>query len=668
MVDYKLLANTIRILSIDCIEKAQSGHPGMPMGMAEIGVVLWKNHLKHNPKNPAWFNRDRFVLSNGHGSMLAYCLLHLTGYALSIEDLKVFRQLDSKTPGHPEFTHTIGIETTTGPLGQGLANAVGMALSEKILASQFNREDFNIVDHYTYVFVGDGCLMEGISHEVCSLAGTLKLGKLIVFYDNNGISIDGEIENWFDENVSKRFDAYDWQVIQVNDGHNINLLDSAIVAAQADITRPTLIICNTIIGHGSPNKFGTAKIHGAPLGELEVSLVRNNLDWHYPPFIIPQQVYTQFACTESGLQLENVWNNLFAKYTEQYPKLASEFTRRMMHKIPFDWQTIITNGIADALNQAQDMSTRVASQKALQYYAKFLPELFGGSADLSESTLTHWNNAQTLTHKNNFTGNYLSYGVREFGMSAILNGIYLHGGLRPFGSTFLMFSEYARNAIRMASLMQIAPIFVYTHDSIGLGEDGPTHQPIEQLATLRLIPNMHVWRPCDSVETMCAWAAALSQKNTPSCLVFSRQTLKYIKRDHNTVNNIFRGGYILKHNNLKPIITIIATGSEVELALQVYEQFIGDNHKVALVSMPSTSIFDQQELSYKEYVIKPDTYKVVIEAGRSDIWHKYLNGHGLIIGIDTFGKSAPTKDLFRNFGFTVDSIVQKVYSKLNYNT
>jgi transketolase len=660
VLNYPLLANTIRMLSADSVEKAKSGHPGMPMGMAEIGVVLWRDYLKHNPLNPNWANRDRFVLSNGHGSMLIYSLLHLTGYNVTIEDLQTFRQFGSKTPGHPEYGYTDGVETTTGPLGQGLANAAGMALAEKILAKEFNRDNFNIVDHYTYVFIGDGCLMEGISHEVCSFAGTFKLGKLIVLYDDNGISIDGEVDEWFSENVAMRFNAYNWQVIGAIDGHNVEEISEAIKTAKQDHDRPTLIICKTKIGKGSPNKVGKEESHGSPLGDNELELVRKELGWAYPPFVIPSEVYEQFDCKIAGTELEQQWNQLFTEYTTKYPNLASEFIRRTAYKLPDNFASLISDGAKIANQKQETIATRKASQNTIEYYAKFLPELVGGSADLTGSNLTKWSFATTSLAKNNYTGNYISYGVREFGMTAIINGMYLHGGIRPFAGTFLMFSEYARNAVRMASLMKIAPIFVYTHDSIGLGEDGPTHQPVEQIATLRLIPNMQVWRPCDTVETMIAWGHALQQTTTPSCLIFSRQNLKFIERDDTTICNINKGGYILRSNHKNPNIVIIATGSEVELALEVYNSLAKSGSTIQLVSMPSTSIFDTQDQAYRESVIPYNSRKNAIEAGVSDSWYKYVGLDGIIIGINQFGESAKASDLFEHFGFTVDKILTKI--------
>jgi transketolase len=660
MTNYNLLANAIRMLSADGVEKATCGHPGMPMGMAEIGVSLWHDHLRHNPNNPNWVNRDRFVLSNGHGSMLLYSLLHLTGYNLSIDDLKNFRQMGSKTPGHPEYGYTDGVETTTGPLGQGLANAVGMAMAEKILAEEFNRDGLNIVNHHTYVFMGDGCLMEGISHEVCSLAGTFKLGKLIAIYDDNGISIDGEVHDWFSENVAKRFEAYNWQVIDNIDGHDIEAINNAINQAKLNTDKPSIIICKTQIGKGSPNKVGKEESHGAALGKAEIELVRQELNWNYPPFVVPDEVYKDFDCKNKGQQIEHEWNELFKRYTIAYPELAKEFNRRHLRELPANWNEIVANAIKLATDKAETIATRKASQNAIEYFAKYLPELVGGSADLTGSNLTRWSFAKTVSDKNNFTGNYISYGVREFGMSAMLNGMYLHNGIKPFGGTFLMFSEYARNALRMASLMKIAPIFVYTHDSVGLGEDGPTHQPVEQTASLRLIPNMHVWRPSDTVETMVAWGYALSQTKTPSCLIFSRQNLQYIAKDSATTSNIEKGGYILKSNSETPDIMIVASGSEVELAYKVYNKLAEENKQVQLVSMPSTSVFDTQTAEYKQHVLSKAKYKIAIEAGVADTWYKYIGNTGLIISIDTFGESAPAKELFSHFGFTEDKILGKI--------
>ncbi|MCX8515340.1 MAG: transketolase [Pseudomonadota bacterium] len=666
MINFSLLATAIRVLSMDAVEKAKSGHPGMPMGMADIGTVLWKNHLQHNPLNPNWANRDRFILSNGHGSMLLYSLLHLSGYALSLKEIENFRQLNSKTPGHPEYQHTVGVETSTGPLGQGIANAVGMALAEKLLATTFNKPNLNIINHYTYVFLGDGCLMEGISHEACSLAGTLKLNKLILIYDDNGISIDGHVIEWFNEDVIQRFKAYHWNVIANIDGHNIEAIDNAIIQAkQSD--KPSLIICKTIIGKGSPNKSGKEDAHGAPLGKDEIELVRKELNWPFLPFEIPQEVYQQFDAKEQGKQIENEWNILFNKYSATYPELAKEFLRRINHQLPSNWNEIVANGIKKTTQAQETIATRKASQNAIEYFAQFLPELFGGSADLTGSNLTRWSNALSLNHENNFNGNYLSYGVREFAMTAMLNGIYLHGGFKPFGGTFLMFSEYARNAIRMASLMRIAPIFVYSHDSIGVGEDGPTHQPIEQIATLRLIPNINLWRPADTTESMVAWADSLKQNHRPSCLVLSRQNLKYIERNEEQINNIAKGGYILRCNSAQPEILIMATGSELELALNAYDYLSAQHKLVQLVSMPSLEVFAQQDQDYKNKVLGGEQckYKIAIEAGVNAPWYQYVGANGLILGINSFGVSAKSADVFDYFGLTTTKVINKIKDYIN---
>lgn len=660
MADNKLLANAIRMLAAEGVEKAKSGHPGAPMGMAELGVALWREEMRHNPINPTWFNRDRFVLSNGHASMFQYALLHLTGYNLSIEELKNFRQLHSKTPGHPEYGYAPGIETTTGPLGQGIANAVGMALAEKLLAEEFNRDGYDIVDHHTYAIVGDGCLMEGISHEVCSLAGTLGLGKLIVFYDDNNISIDGEVHDWYSENVAKRFDAYNWHVVEAIDGHDVDAIRNAIHQAKSIHNRPSLIICKTTIGKGSPNKAGKEESHGAPLGASEIELVKKELGWTYAPFEIPSEVYAGFDCKSKGMNAENSWNQLFTEYQSRHPQLAAEFVRRMEHKLPEDWSGIVKVAIKAANDKQETIASRKASQNAIEFYAEHLPEFFGGSADLTGSNLTRWSKATTLTEANRYSGNYISYGVREFGMAAIMNGIFLHGGYRVFGGTFLMFSEYARNALRMASLMKIAPIFVFTHDSIGLGEDGPTHQPVEQIATLRMIPNMIVWRPCDTVETMVAWADAIGRNKSPSSLIFSRQNLKFIERSQAQIDNIARGGYILVDGGKNPDYAIIATGSEVELALNVATKLTSDGLKVRVISMPSTSVFDLQDESYRDEVLGGAKKMIAIEAGVSDSWYKYVGKDGVIIGIDTFGESAPAAKLFDHFGFSVDKIIARL--------
>ncbi len=669
-INYQKLANVIRILTIDAIDNAKSGHPGMPLGMADISSVLWLKFLSYNPCNPKWINRDRFIISNGHGSMLLYALLHLTGYNLTINDIKSFRQLHSKTPGHPEYGHTDGVETTTGPLGQGLANAVGMALAEKLLAYEFNQKDYQIINHYTYVFVGDGCLMEGISHEVCSLAGTLQLNKLIVIYDANHISIDGNINNWYTENVKARFEAYNWYVIDNIDGHDINAINHAFSCAkeQSQInSKPILIIFKTIIGYGSPNKANTEGIHGSPVGNLENNLIRKQLNWQHGAFIIPDDIYHEFNQQQRGQELESSWQDLFNQYQIHNPELAKELIRRINHQAITNWQQIIQDGINGIKYDAASIATRKSSQLAINYYAQYLPEILGGSADLTHSNLTKWNNAKQLSINNNFIGNYISYGVREFGMVAISNGVYLYGGFRTFVGTFLMFSEYAKNAMRMASLMQIAPIFIYTHDSIGLGEDGPTHQPIEQLNSLRLTPNMNVWRPCDTVETYVALGHALTMRHTPSAIVLSRQDVMQISRTDDMVSDINKGAYILlqQHNddnNHNIEILIIATGSEMSLALDVYNILLKDYHySIQLVSMPSTSVFDLQTNEYKNSIIpKQIPYKIVIEAGSTALWHKYIGNDGLIIGIDSFGESANINDLLQHFGFTTEQIISKI--------
>jgi transketolase len=660
MTNYKLLADAIRVLSADSVEKAKSGHPGAPMGMADMATVLWKDHLHHSPMNPTWLNRDRFVLSNGHASMLLYSLLHLTGYRVSIDDLKNFRQLHSNTPGHPEYGYTVGVETTTGPLGQGICNAVGMALAEKLLAHRFNREHYHVVDHHTYAFVGDGCLMEGVSHEAAALAGTWGLGKLIVFYDDNGISIDGEVHEWFNEDVAKRFDAYHWQVIGPIDGHDTEEINTAIRKAKTMHSKPSLIICKTKIGKGSPNKFGKEECHGAPLGASEIELMRKELNWTHAPFDIPNEVYKEFDCKGSGLKAENVWNQMFMEYQSRHPDLAEELLRCNEHELPKNWDEIVAKGVALANEKKETIATRKASQNAIEYYAQFVPEFLGGSADLTGSNLTKWSKAKSLEHKHHYNGDYISYGVREFGMAAIMNGVYLHGGFRPFGGTFLMFSEYARNALRMASLMKIAPIYVFTHDSIGLGEDGPTHQPVEQVATLRLIPNMNVWRPCDTVETMVAWGSAITERKTPTSLVFSRQNLKFIERTEEQTANIAKGGYILVDGGSAPDYAIIATGSEVELALNVAEKLTAQNLKVRVVSMPSTNVFDKQDISYRTKVLGGAKKMVAIEAGVGDGWYKYVGIDGIVIGMNSFGESAPANKLFEQFGFTVEAILAKL--------
>ncbi len=655
-MDRKYLANAIRALSMDGVQQANSGHPGAPMGMADIAEVLWRSHLNHNPSNPEWADRDRFVLSNGHGSMLIYSLLHLSGYELSIDDLKNFRQLHSKTPGHPEYGYAPGIETTTGPLGQGITNAVGMAMAEKALAAQFNKEGHDIVDHFTYVFMGDGCLMEGISHEACSLAGTLGLGKLIAFWDDNGISIDGHVEGWFSDDTPKRFEAYGWHVIPAVDGHDADAINAAIEAAKAD-PRPTLICTKTIIGFGSPNKSGSHDCHGAPLGAEEIAATRKELGWEHGPFEIPQEVYAEWSAKETGAAKEAAWNEKFAAYEAAYPELAAEFKRRVNGELPAEWEEKASQIIADLQANPANIASRKASQNALEAFGALLPEFMGGSADLAPSNLTMWSGSKSL-EANDFSGNYIHYGVREFGMTAIMNGIALHGGFVPYGATFLMFMEYARNAMRMAALMKIQNIQVYTHDSIGLGEDGPTHQPVEQIASLRLTPNMNTWRPCDQVESAVAWKLAIERKDAPTALIFSRQNLAQQPRSAEQVADIAKGGYILKDSDGKPELILIATGSEVELAVKAAEQLTAEGKKVRVVSMPSTDAFDKQDAAYREAVLPSDvTARIAIEAGIADFWYKYVGFDGRIIGMTKFGESAPADQLFEMFGFTVENVV-----------
>ncbi|UYK97683.1 transketolase [Pantoea stewartii] len=650
------LANAIRALSMDAVQKAKSGHPGAPMGMADIAEVLWRDFLKHNPTNPAWLDRDRFILSNGHGSMLLYSLLHLTGYDLPIEELKNFRQLHSKTPGHPEIGYTPGVETTTGPLGQGLANAVGLAIAERTLAAQFNRPQHDIVDHFTYVFMGDGCLMEGISHEVCSLAGTLGLGKLIGFYDHNGISIDGETEGWFTDDTHKRFEAYNWHVVGEIDGHDAEAVKDAIKEAQSVTDKPSLIICRTVIGFGSPNKAGKEEAHGAALGEEEVALTRKQLGWNYPAFEIPQEIYQQWDAKEAGAAREKAWNDKFAAYQQAYPELAAEYTRRMNGEMPANWEAETARFIADLQANPQKIASRKASQNSLEAYGKMLPEFLGGSADLAPSNLTLWSGSKSI--KEDPAGNYIHYGVREFGMTAIGNGIAHHGGFVPYTATFLMFVEYARNAARMAALMKARQILVYTHDSIGLGEDGPTHQPVEQIASLRVTPNMSVWRPCDQVETAVAWQAAIERHHGPTALILSRQNLAQSERTAEQVANIKRGGYVLKDCEGTPDVILIATGSEVEITLGAATKLTTGGHKVRVVSLPSTDLFDAQDAAYRESVL-PSAVKarVAVEAGIADYWYKYVGLDGAIVGMTTFGESAPAEKLFAEFGFTIENIV-----------
>jgi len=660
------LANAIRALAMDAVQKANSGHPGMPMGMAEIAEVLWNHHLRHNPAGPRWADRDRFVLSNGHGSMLLYALLHLAGYDLSMDEIKRFRQLHSKTPGHPEYNCAPGVETTTGPLGQGLANAVGMAIAERALAADFNRDGFGIVDHHTYVFAGDGCLMEGISHEACSLAGTLGLGKLIVFYDDNGISIDsekGSMKQWFTDDVPKRFEAYGWQVIPNVDGHDFDAIDAAIRKAKAETARPTLICCKTVIAKGSPKKANTGAAHGAPLGIEEIAATRANLRWNHPPFEIPQAVYEGWNAKPRGARLEAQWNEKFAAYAQAHPQLAAEFKRRMAGELPAGWRAHCESFIAKVNEKAETIATRKASQNAIEGLAPALPELIGGSADLAGSNLTLWSGSRPVGKSGG--GNYLFFGVREFGMVGIVNGLSLHGGLVPYDATFLVFSDYARSALRMAALMKIRAIHVFTHDSIGLGEDGPTHQPVEQAATLRLIPNMDVWRPCDALESTVAWIAAVERQDGPSSLLFSRQNLQFQKRSAGQIAAVRRGGYVLSEaQGGKPAAVIIATGSEVQLALEAQKALAAESVAVRVVSMPSTNVFDRQDAAYRASVLPHGMPRVAIEAGVSDFWRKYVGLEGAVVGIDRFGESAPAGELFKLFGFTAENVAAVVKSVL----
>ncbi len=647
------LANAIRALSMDAVQKAKSGHPGAPMGMADIAEVLWNDHMNHNPANPDWANRDRFVLSNGHGSMLIYSLLHLTGYDLSLDDLKNFRQLHSKTPGHPEYGYAPGVETTTGPLGQGITNAVGMAIAEKALAGQFNQKGHHIVDHHTYVFLGDGCLMEGISHEACSLAGTLGLGKLIAFWDDNGISIDGHVEGWFTDNTPARFEAYGWHVIPDVDGHDPYSVQKAVEMAKAMTDKPTMICCKTTIGFGSPNKAGSHACHGAPLGDEEINLTKAALGWDHEAFDVPHDIYHGWDAKEKGADAEKAWNEKFAAYKAEYPELAAEFERRMAGEMPAEWAEKSAAYIKSVNEEAKSPATRQASLACIENYSPVLPELFGGSADLGCSNLTEWSGYKPMDA--NEVSNYVRYGVREFGMSAIMNGIALHGGLIPFGATFLMFSEYARNALRMAALMKVPSIFVYTHDSIGLGEDGPTHQPIEQIPTMRLIPNMALWRPCDAVESAVAWQQAAERRDGPTSLIFSRQGLPHQERTDAQIAEIAKGGYILKDCDGTPDAIIIATGSEVALATGAAEAMSGKNIRV--VSMPSVDRFEAQDESYRSDVLIKGVPTVAVEAAATALWYKYADA---VVGIDRFGESAPAGELFKEFGFTVENVVKAV--------
>ncbi len=655
------MANAIRALAMDAVQKANSGHPGMPMGMAEIAVALWGRHLRHNPADPKWSDRDRFVVSNGHGSMLLYALLHLSGYDLSMDELRNFRQLHSKTPGHPEVDITPGVETTTGPLGQGIANAVGMALSEWLLASQFNKPGFNIVDHYTYVFLGDGCLMEGISHEVCSLAGTLGLSKLIVMYDDNGISIDGKVDGWFKDDTPKRFEAYGWHVVPNVDGHDVAAVDAAIAAAK-QAGKPALICCKSVIGKGSPNMQGSDKVHGAALGDTEIAATRAAIDWPHAPFEIPAEVYADWDAKAKGTELQSAWNAKFAAYRAQYPAEAAEFERRMKGDLPANFDQAVAAMIASCIEKKETIATRKASQNAIQTLAQVLPEFLGGSADLTGSNLTNWK--ECVAVRSGKPGNHINYGVREFGMSAIMNGIALHGGFLPFGATFLTFSDYSRNALRMAALMKQRSLFVFTHDSIGLGEDGPTHQSVEHISSMRLIPNLDNWRPCDTVESAVAWAEAVRRRNGPSTLIFSRQNLPFLERSAAQVADIARGAYVLR-DAADAKAVIIATGSEVELALKSADALAAEGIAVRVVSMPSTDVFDRQEATYRASVLPKGLPRVAVEAGVTAFWFKYVGLEGTVIGIDSFGESAPAGALFKHFGFTTDKVVAAVKSVLH---
>ena len=661
----RVKANAVRALSMDAVQRANSGHPGMPMGMADIAEVLWADYLRHNPANPKWPDRDRFVLSNGHGSMLLYALLHLSGYDLSLEEIKRFRQLHSKTPGHPEFGETPGVETTTGPLGQGLANAVGMAIGEKVLAAHFNRDGHVVVDHRTFVFAGDGCLMEGISHEACSLAGTLGLGKLIVFYDDNGISIDGDVQGWFTDDTAKRFGAYGWQVIDDVDGHDSGAVAAAIAAACEDEARPSLICCRTVIGWGSPNKQGKESCHGAALGADEVALVRETIGWPHPPFEIPQSVYAAWDARASGARLEADWNRRLASYREAFPQLARDLSRRLDGELPPDWQATVAACVSATAARAESVATRKASQLALEQLGPAVPELIGGSADLTGSNLTMWSGSKAIT-RSDAEGNYIFYGVREFAMSAIMNGMALHGGLCPYGGTFLIFSDYARNAVRMAALMGVPTIFVYTHDSIGLGEDGPTHQAVEQTATLRLIPNMSVWRPCDAVETVVAWQAAIERRGGPTSLLLSRQSLPHQQRAEAQLQAIRRGGYVLRDCNGEPDAIIIATGSEVALAAEAAAALGERGRRIRVVSMPCTDVFDAQDAAYREAVLPAAVLsRVAVEAAVSACWYRYVGAAGKVIGIDNVGMSAPAAKLFEHYGLTAARVAAAVEELLS---
>lgn len=663
MSSRKILANAIRMLSVDAVQRANSGHPGAPMGMADIAEVLWRDFLNHNPHNPTWANRDRFVLSNGHGSMLIYSLLHLSGYDLSIDELKNFRQLHSKTPGHPEVGYTPGVETTTGPLGQGIANAVGMAIAEKTLAAQFNRPGHQIVDHFTYVFMGDGCMMEGISHEVCSLAGTLKLGKLVAFYDDNGISIDGHVEGWFTDDTAKRFESYGWHVVRGVDGHDPESIRAAIDVAKSIASMPTLIICKTVIGFGSPQKAGTHDVHGAPLGEAEVAATRDALGWPYPPFVIPSEIAAQWDARKAGQVKEAAWNEAFAAYAKAFPELAAEYARRIKGQLPAEFAGKAQAFIEQLQAKPAKIASRKASQNTLEAFGPLLPEFLGGSADLAPSNLTLWSGSQAINEQSG--GNYIHYGVREFGMTAIANGIALHGGFLPYTSTFLMFVEYARNAVRMAALMKQRQVMVYTHDSIGLGEDGPTHQPVEQIASLRLTPNLSTWRPCDQVESAVAWKYGVERLDGPTALIFSRQNLTQQERTWRQVQDIARGGYILKDCEGQPQLILIATGSETELAVDAWQKLMAEGVKARVVSMPSTDVFDKQDAAYRDAVLPPAvSARLAVEAGITDYWFKYVGLNGAIIGMRSYGESAPAEQLYQAFGITVESVLQQAKALL----
>ncbi|EEY9294664.1 transketolase [Escherichia coli] len=661
----QLLANAIRMLSVDAIQKANSGHPGAPMGMADIAEVVWRRHLRHNPKNPQWFNRDRYVQSNGHGSMLIYALLHLTGYDLSMDDIRDFRQLHSRTPGHPEYGYTPGVETTTGPLGQGVANAVGMAIAEKALAAEFNKPGFNIVDHHTWLFLGDGCLIEGISHEACGLAGTLKLGNLIAIWDDNGISIDGHVEGWFAEDTAARFRAYGWHVIEGVDGHDPEAVDAAVREAKSVTDKPSLLCCKTIIGFGSPNKANSHDCHGSALGADEVALVRERLQWPYAPFEIPGEIYAAWDATEKGAQVQQEWDALFADYAKQWPELAVEFTRRMKGDLPAGWVENMQKYVHDLQSHPAALATRQVSQKCLNHFADMLPELMGGSADLSPSNLTRHQKSVDFTGENP-AGNYISYGVREFGMSAIMNGLALHGGFIPYGGTFLMFMEYARNALRMAALMKIRSVFVYTHDTIGLGEDGPTHQPVEQLASLRLTPNMETWRGCDQVEVAVAWQQAIERKDGPTSLVLTRQPLAQQPRTAAQLAEIARGGYVLSDCDGQPEMILISAGSEIELVVSAAKALTEEGRKVRVVSMPCTERFDNQDAAYKESVLpKAVRKRLAVEASIAGFWERYVGLDGKVIGMTSFGESAPANVLFKHFGFTPENVLAQARELLN---